>query len=91
MPEELQGHAHALARLLEALQAQVGDAKGRMPVREPWQLDDCAWVANRWSELLPLPVETKQQLMALDSPVLRLELVGDMLSPPASRAGRQTA
>lgn len=89
VPEELQGHAHALARLLDTLSAQVGDAKGRMPVREPWRLDDCAWVANRWSELLPLPLETKQQLMALDNPLLRLELVGDLLSPAA--AGRRAA
>ena len=27
-----------------------------MPLQPPWQLDDCGWVANRWCELLPLPV-----------------------------------
>ena len=31
-----------------------------------------------------LPLETKQQLMALDNPVLRLELVGDLLAPAPS-------
>jgi hypothetical protein len=30
--------------------------------------------------LLPLPPELKQRLMALDSPLMRLELVGDLLS-----------
>lgn len=90
VPEELQGHAQSLARLLDTLRAQVGDAKGRMPLREPWRLDDCAWVANRWSELLPMPLETKQRLMALDNPVLRLELVGDLLSPPAAGEQRRT-
>ncbi len=80
VPEDLQGHALALGRLLEALAAQADDAGARMPVRAPWQLEDCAWVANRWCELLPLPLAMKQRLMALDNPLLRLELVGDLLS-----------
>ncbi|HNL42813.1 MAG TPA: peptidase S16, partial [Ottowia sp.] len=42
--------------------------------------DDCGWVANRWCELLPLPTATRQHLMSLDSPLLRLELVVDLLS-----------
>ena len=37
------------------------------------------WVANRWCELLPIPLELKQQMMALDNPLVRLELVGDVL------------
>jgi Lon protease-like protein len=45
----------------------------------PHAFDDCGWVANRWCELLPLPVSLKQQLMSLDNPLLRLELVGDLL------------
>jgi hypothetical protein len=36
-------------------------------------------VANRWCDLLRLPVEVKQSLMQLDNPLLRLELVGDLL------------
>jgi hypothetical protein len=43
------------------------------------QLDDCGWVANRWCELLGLPLELQQRLMALDNPLVRLELVGDLL------------
>ena len=43
------------------------------------QLDDCGWVANRWCELLPVPLELKQRLMELDNPLVRLELVGDVL------------
>jgi Lon protease-like protein len=50
-----------------------------MPLRAPYQLDDCGWVANRWCELLPIPLELKQRLMALDNPLLRLELVSDIL------------
>jgi Lon protease-like protein len=36
-------------------------------------------LANRWAELLPLPLLTRQQLMSLDNPLLRLELVCDLL------------
>jgi hypothetical protein len=50
-----------------------------MPLLAPYQLDDCSWVANRWCELLPLPPAVKQQLMELDNPLLRLELVCDIL------------
>ena len=50
-----------------------------MPIAQPYLLQDCAWVANRWCELLALTLERQQQLMALDNPLVRLELVGDML------------
>ena len=36
-------------------------------------------MSNRWCELLPLPAATRQQLMSLDNPLLRLELVADLL------------
>jgi uncharacterized protein len=51
----------------------------QMPLQPPYLFDDCGWVANRWCELLSLPLELKQRLMVLDNPLLRLELVGDML------------
>ena len=51
-----------------------------MPLLAPYQLDDCGWVANRWCELLPLPLQLKQRLMELDNPLVRLELVGDVLA-----------
>ena len=63
----------------DALQ-QKTDAPGQMPLQGPWRLDDCGWVANRWCELLPLPVALKQRLMELDNPLVRLELVGDVLA-----------
>ena len=52
----------------------------RLPVRAPYQFADCGWVANRWCELLPLPPHLKQRLMELDSPLMRLELVSDLLA-----------
>lgn len=50
-----------------------------MPIQPPYRWDDCAWVANRWCELLPLGLAHKQRFMSLDNPLLRLELVADVL------------
>ena len=79
VPEDLQGTADALRQLIQALQLRE-PPPAPMPLQEPWQLDDCGWVANRWCELLPLPLELKQRLMALDNPLVRLELVSDLLA-----------
>jgi len=51
----------------------------RVPFAPPYRLDDAGWVANRWCELLPLPLSAKQKLMALDDPVIRLSLVDGYL------------
>ncbi len=78
IPEDLQHTASALGKLIESLRARdVPTAK--MPLLAPYRLDDCGWVANRWCELLPIQVELKQRLMQLDNPLLRLELVSDIL------------
>ena len=79
VPEDLQATSAALGRLIQSLQDKAGGAEP-IPIAQPWRLDDCGWVANRWCELLPLPVELKQRLMELDNPLLRLELVGDVLA-----------
>ena len=78
IPEDLQATANALGKLVRNLQ-QRNIPDDQMPVMEPYQLDDCGWVANRWCELLPLPAEHKQRLMELENPLVRLELVSDIL------------
>ncbi len=78
VPEDLQPVAAALQRLIQSLE-QRADAANPLPLLPPWKLDDCGWVANRWCELLPLPVALKQRLMELDNPLVRLELVSDVL------------
>lgn len=80
IPPELCGIPQALRVLHERLQAEQPGALAPGPTHtatDPWQ--DAGWVANRWAELLPLPNDTKQRLLTLDSPLLRLELVGDAL------------
>jgi Lon protease-like protein len=79
IPDDLKNTAKALGKLIQSLQLKAG-APDRMPLQGPWQLDDCGWVANRWCELLPLPMPVKQRLMELDNPLVRLELVSDVLS-----------
>ena len=78
IPDDLQGVAVALSNLIVTMVAQEMPA-AQMPFQPPYQLDDCGWVANRWCELLPMPQPDKQRLMELDSPLLRLELVSDLL------------
>ena len=83
IPEDLRHTATALRRLVDTLEERrrvQGAEAVRLPVGEPYRFDDCGWVANRWCELLPLPVQLKQRLMELDNPLVRLELVSDVLS-----------
>ena len=78
IPDDLQVVAVALDNLINTLRTR-GAPLAQMPVQAPYQLDDCGWVANRWCELMPMPLEQKQRLMELDNPLLRLELVNDLL------------
>jgi len=50
------------------------------PFPQPVQLDDAGWVANRWSEILPLPMSVKQNLLELGDPSARLQLVHQCLT-----------
>jgi len=78
IPDDLKKTATALMQVLHTLHAR--DALNPASILPtPQQLDDCGWVANRWCELLPVPMELKQRLMELDNPLVRLELVGDVL------------
>lgn len=87
IPPHLLSMAHTLFQVLMNMQGE----SSLLPT--PSQMNDCGWVANRWAELLPLPASVKQQLMTLDSPLLRLELVADVLeqnglgkTPPTGNA-----
>ena len=76
------GHLRYLSdQMLDALQRLQDPAMDPLPWPQPWQADDCAWLSRRWAELLPLPTAMKYRLLALREPLLRLELIGDMVSP----------
>jgi uncharacterized protein len=76
IPSELRGAADALDRVLASLQDVP---QHRWPIQPPFRLDDCGWVSNRWCELLPLPNQQKHNMLMLDNPVIRLELLHDVL------------
>ena len=76
LPDELQTTAVALRKVLANLPPQVVAPIGDQ-ADTSW--NDCAWVSNRWCELLPIPLSTKQRMLELDNPLIRLELVNDLL------------
>jgi Lon protease-like protein len=63
------------------------DRKGRQergaefvsPFTRPARLDDAAWVANRWCEILPVPLEARQKLLEIEGAEIRLAVVHDFL------------
>lgn len=79
VPDDLRPLAQDLQQLLDSWRAR-GIPQEQWPLRAPWRWDDCSWLANRWAELLRLPLTLQQQLMELDNPLVRLELVGDLLA-----------
>jgi Lon protease-like protein len=78
LPVALQAAANKLGGLIAELQKE-GLPADQMPIAAPFHLDECGWVADRWSEVLPMPLAQKLQLLALTDPVLRLEQVQQYL------------
>ncbi|MDO5288173.1 MAG: LON peptidase substrate-binding domain-containing protein [Pseudomonadota bacterium] len=76
IPPDLAHTASTLRHVLDKLRQHSGTS---LPDTASEHFDDCAWVSNRWCELLPLALPQKQHLMTLDSPLVRLELVADLL------------
>ena len=78
VPEDLNPSVKVLKQLLKTL-ANQNLSPTNMPIVEPYQFENAAWVANRWVELLDLPLLQKQRLMQMEGPILRLELIQDIL------------
>lgn len=74
VPAALQASADALGKLIANMQ-QEGVPAEAMPVAPPFRLDECGWVADRWSELLPLTAQQRENLLLMRDPVERLERV----------------
>lgn len=64
--------------LLERARAERG-TEFINPFAEPFRLDDAAWVANRWCEMLPIALEKKQRLLEMTNAAERLQCVQDYL------------
>jgi len=79
IPAALQDAANALGRLIASWQKD-GVSPTAMPLDPPYRLDEAGWVANRWCELLPMPITDKADLLAENDPVDRLQSVRDVLA-----------
>ena len=82
VPDDLAFTRTGLQRVLRQLSANLPDEPGAaeaLPIAPPHRWDDCGWLANRWCDLLPLERAAKQRLLEQPSPLLRLELVADLL------------
>lgn len=82
VPAELADTVTALRQLITALTHQLEREAiegQRLPMTKPYLFDDCGWVANRWCELIPMQPAQRHRLLILDNPLIRLELVQDLL------------
>lgn len=77
IPTSLQPLANMLGRLIADSQ-QAGPHQA-LPIFAPYRLDECGWVANRWTELLPIPGDAKQQLLAELDPAQRLQHIASFV------------
>lgn len=61
------------ARLVPILRALIEALADPPP--QPYRFYDAAWVADRWAEMLPLPMARHQELLELDDGVVRLDTI----------------
>ena len=78
IPEDLNPSVKILKQLLKTL-ADQNLTPTNMPIVEPYQFDNASWVSNRWVELLDISLLQKQRLMQMDSSILRLDMIQDIL------------
>ena len=78
VPIELIDAVTALRHVITTLESKAGE-NSFMPIAKPYFFDDCGWVANRWCELIPMQPAQRHLLLTLDNPLIRLELVHDLL------------
>ena len=72
--EDLLGSAKGLANAI-----QVMKRRNQVPFLEPYRFEDAGWIANRWCEILPIPLAARQKLMELPDALVRLQLVDQFL------------
>ena len=78
IPDDLKITQEYLKQLIDSFSEQKIE-EAFLPFTKPHHIEDCAWVANRWCEILNIPLIQKQRMLELDSPLIRLELIHDLL------------
>ncbi|HVK94933.1 MAG TPA: LON peptidase substrate-binding domain-containing protein [Noviherbaspirillum sp.] len=63
-----------------AATAQAEQGTGHIhPFSQPPQLHNVSWVANRWCEILPIPLKARQKLLELSDAQSRLSIIHQYL------------
>lgn len=78
LPASLQKHADRLGQVIARAQQQ-GQSQG-LPIFQPYLLDQCGWVANRFAEALNIDADKKLDLLRELEPLKRLQMVDALLS-----------
>jgi len=74
--------AESLKNVINNIIAKGREERGaefENPFASPMKLDNAGWVANRWCEILPIPLKARQKLLELDDPQSRLQIVYQFL------------
>jgi Lon protease-like protein len=71
----LPGMFASCAKLLRS----VVDEHGEALMAPPLQFDSAPWVGARLTEILPIPLSVKQELLELADPLRRIEILHDVL------------
>ena len=77
IPAHLAHHAGRLGKLIASAQQQ-GQLQ-RLPIFQPYFLDQCGWVANRYAEALDISAALQVQLLSELNPLKRLEHVDALM------------
>lgn len=74
--------AKALKTVIDTIEEQGRAEQGDgfiSPFAPPLQFDQSGWVANRWSEILPIPLKARQKLLELEDAPGRLAIIHQYL------------
>ncbi|WP_019142033.1 LON peptidase substrate-binding domain-containing protein [Noviherbaspirillum massiliense] len=74
--------AKALKAIIDNITAKGRAEQGQAfvsPFAEPFRFDSAGWVANRWCEILPIPLKARQKLLELDDAGTRLSIIHQYL------------
>jgi Lon protease-like protein len=74
--------ARALKNVIDNIAAKGKAEQGAQfeyPFAAPLQFDNAGWVANRWCEILPIPLKARQKLLELGDAAARLQIVHQFL------------
>ncbi len=84
LPARLQACATTLQLVIDDIESKGQSADAGVnsycsPFARPLQLFDAGWVANRWCEILPIPLKARQKLLELDDATSRLAIIDQYL------------